>query len=295
MRAAYPMNGQSRNYCVVLIAGSMRTHNKDWAGLVLATSRRGVTVKPLEVYRDDDVEIDDEDGGATKTAALRLRIAHAYPMKRLDGSAIMERLTFAPDGVGVVARRNAAADAPPMLTRKFRVDLTSAERAMVGAESPERVRGVVDDAIEDDGDGNRVSESIYSLFEVHRGESSIDESPPEDVADESPERESPAAIEPAPHADESAGDSISPERLGIIRRGSQSERGTQSEASASQAEGVDAAFVANDEDETRGGDEWKGSISFLREQLAAQGGVKLILNRVDVERLLEELTSNAPG
>ena len=108
MRAAYPMNGQSRNYCVVLIAGSMRTHNKDWAGLVLATSRRGVTVKPLEVYRDDDVEIDDEDGGATKTAALRLRIAHAYPMKRLDGSAIMERLTFAPDGVGVVARRNAA-------------------------------------------------------------------------------------------------------------------------------------------------------------------------------------------
>jgi hypothetical protein len=271
----------------------MRTHDRDWAGLVLATSRRGVTVKPLEVYRDD--EIDDEIDDATKTEPeLRLRIAHAYPMKRLDGSAIMERLTFAPDGVGAVARRNAAADAPPMLTRKFRVDLTSAERAMVGAESPERMRGV---AIEDDGDGNRVSESVYSLFEVHRGESSIDESPPEDVAEIDDvaeiEGESPAAIEPAPHADESAGDSISPERLGIIRRGSQSERGEAS-ASESQAEGVAAAFVATrTNDETRG-DEWKGSISFLREQLAAQGGVKLILNRVDVERLLEELTSSAP-
>ena len=96
----------------------------------------------------------------------------------------MERLTFAPDGVGAVARRNERADAPPMLTRKYRVDVTSAERAMVGAESPERARGVVDDAIEDDGDdGNGVSESVYSLFEVHRGESSIDESPPEDVGE----------------------------------------------------------------------------------------------------------------
>ena len=250
--------------------------------MVLATSRRAVTVKPLEVLRDDDDEKSDDE---TKTAEVRLRIARAYPMKRVDGSAIMERLTFAPDGVGAVARRNERADAPPMLTRKYRVDVTSAERAMVGAESPERARGVVDDAIEDDGDdGDGVSESVYSLFEVHRGESSIDESPPEDVGEI--EGESLDAFEPAPHADES-GDSISPERLGIIRRGSRSADG---EASESQAECVAAAFVATRDDEI----EWKGSISFLREQLAAQVGVKLVLDRVDVERLLEELTSSAP-
>ena len=204
----------------------MRKHDKDWAGLVLATSRRTVTVKPLEVLRDDDDEKSDDE---TKTAEVRLRIAHAYPMKRVDGSAIMERLTFAPDGVGAVARRNERADAPPMLTRKYRVDVTSAERAMVGAESPERARGVVDDAIEDDGDdGDGVSESVYSLFEVHRGESSIDESPPEDVGEIEGggeiEGESLDAFEPAPHADES-GDSISPERLGIIRRESRSADG----------------------------------------------------------------------
>ena len=282
------MNARSRHYCVVLVAGSMRKHDKDWAGLVLATSRRTVTVKPLEVLRDDDDEKSDDE---TKTAEVRLRVARAYPMKRVDGSAIMERLTFAPDGVGAVARRNERADAPPMLTRKYRVDVTSAERAMVGAESPERARGVVDDAIEDDGDdGNGVSESVYSLFEVHRGESSIDESPPEDVGEIEGggeiEGESLDAFEPAPHADES-GDSISPERLGIIRRGSRSADG---EASESQAECVAAAFVATRDDEI----EWKGSISFLREQLAAQVGVKLVLDRVDVERLLEELTSSAP-
>ena len=97
---------------------------------------------------------------------------------------------------------------------------------------------------------------------------------------------SPPAFARAPHADES-GDSISPERLGIIRRGSRSADG---EASESQAECVAAAFVATRDDEI----EWKGSISFLREQLAAQVGVKLVLDRVDVERLLEELTSSAP-
>ena len=68
------MNARSRHYCVVLVAGSMRKHDKDWAGLVLATSRRAVTVKPLEVLRDDDDEKSDDE---TKTAEVRLRIARA--------------------------------------------------------------------------------------------------------------------------------------------------------------------------------------------------------------------------
>ena len=142
-----------RLYSVVLVAGSMRSHESDWAGLCVAARGRKLVVKPLAIRVAEAARAEATFRPSEKTTTLR--IARECPMKTLDISTVMERLTFAPDGVGRV-RGDHRSDAPPMLRERFRVDLNSAERAMVAGKSPEEMRG--------DGEkreGNYVSETVH--------------------------------------------------------------------------------------------------------------------------------------
>lgn len=293
-RSSFPIDRSSERLCVVLVCGSMRTHDRDWAGLCVdARSDRSIRVKPLEVNARNEAD-----------SIATLRVATEWPMKRVDVSACMERLTFTADGIGSVAgvvKRPDGADDVPMLRERFRVEVTEAERAMVGGESPERFRAAgagaaspsfrYDVGGDDDEDANRVSESVYSLFEVRRdGDSdSIDESPPADTTDI--QEESPRIQVETPHDRrtefvEGAGDSLSPVCGPDVRellRSSASDK----EVSASQAsEDVAGAFHAATSPNVG---EWVGAVSYLREQLAAQRGVRLVFRRADVQRLLEEI------
>lgn len=286
-RSSFPIDRSSERLCVVLVCGSMRTHDRDWAGLCVdARSDRSIRVKPLEVSARDEAD-----------SIATLRVATEWPMKRVDVSACMERLTFTPDGIGRVAgvvKRPDGADDVPMLRERFRVEVTEAERAMVGGESPERFRAAAGAGATSpsfrfdvgDDDANRVSESVYSLFEVRRdGDSdSIDESPPADATNI--QEESPTMDDRAEFF-EGAGDSLSPTRGPDVRELLRSPASDKEEVSASQAsEDVAGAFhVATSPHDG----EWVGAVSYLREQLAAQRGVRLVFRRADVQRLLEEI------
>lgn len=287
---------------MVLVCGSMRAHDLDWAGLVTAVhGERAVTVKPLEVEStsENENENENENDAARRSneTTVTLRLARGYPMKRVDRSAVMERLTFARDGVGMVL--DAKDDAPPMLGGRFRVEMSSAERAMVRGESPERFREARGERcdVENEADfvddvGNVVSESVYSLFEVKRDRDSDTEStadafgtPPSlDLGEDTPSTRARSDVQ------EGAGDSISPGSL-VCRHVPGADDVVAEEASASQA----SDRASDDVREIRavasspGQHEWKGAISYLREQLTTQRGVRLILRRDDVERLLDEI------
>tara|TARA_B100000073_G_scaffold342569_1_gene345851 strand:- start:2 stop:334 length:333 start_codon:yes stop_codon:yes gene_type:complete len=101
-----------RLYSVVLVAGSMRSHESDWAGLCVAARGRKLVVKPLAIRVAEAARAEATFRPSEKTTTLR--IARECPMKTLDISTVMERLTFAPDGVGRV-RGDHRSDAPPML------------------------------------------------------------------------------------------------------------------------------------------------------------------------------------
>lgn len=287
-RSSFPIDRASERLCVVLVCGSMRTHDRDWAGLCVdARSDRCIRVKPLEVSARDAAD-----------SIATLRVATEWPMKRVDVSACMERLTFTADGIGRVqgvVKRPDGADDVPMLREQFRVEVTEAERAMVGGESPERFRTADAGAaspsfrlhVNDDGDDdvNRVSESTYSLFEVRRdGDSdSIDDTPPADAT--GTQEASPR--DDRPEFCEAAGDSLSPTAGPDDRELFRSPSSDKEEASASQAsEDVAGAFHAAT---SPNAGEWVGAVSYLREQLAAQRGVRLVFRRADVQRLLEEI------
>ena len=242
-----------RLYSVVLVAGSMRSHESDWAGLCVAARGRKLVVKPLAI-----------------------RVAEAAGAEATFRPS--ERLTFAPDGVGRV-RGDHRSDAPPMLRERFRVDLNSAERAMVAGKSPEEMRG--------DGEkreGNYVSETVCSLFEEPRASVSIEPSP-EIESESSIDKEDFAFSSPSAHAGERVDDSTSPakEILG-------DELPEQVHGSQASLEAEEQTFQAIP---TSTPVEWRGLISHLREQLANQrGSVKLVLNRADVERLLDDVTGS---
>ena len=265
-----------RLYSVVLVAGSMRSHESDWAGLCVAARGRKLVVKPLAIRVAEAARAEATFRPSEKTTTLR--IARECPMKTLDISTVMERLTFAPDGVGRV-RGDHRSDAPPMLRERFRVDLNSAERAMVAGKSPEEMRG--------DGEkreGNYVSETVCSLFEEPRASVSIEPSP-EIESESSIDKEDFAFSSPSAHAGERVDDSTSPakEILG-------DELPEQVHGSQASLEAEEQTFQAMP---TSTPVEWHGLISHLREQLANQrGSVKLVLNRADVERLLDDVTGS---
>jgi hypothetical protein len=273
------MNDESAQYSVVLVSGGMRSHESDWAGLCVAVRGRKLVVKPLAIRVDETARAEATLRPPEKTTTLR--IARECPLKTLDISTVMERLTFAPDGVGRV-RGEKRSDAPPILGERFRVDLNSAERAMVAGKSPEVMRGEVERR-----EGNHVSETVCSLFEEPHVSESIEPSPREVESESSIDEEDFAFSSPSAHVDERVADSTSPakEILG-------DELPEQAHGSQASLEAEEQTFQALDASTPI---EWCGLISHLHEQLAKQqGSVKLILNRADIERFLAEITDSKP-
>ena len=280
------MRDDAASYAVVLISGGVRSSANDWAGLVVAVdARMGVTVKPLDVVAERDGD-----------DACSLRIAHEYGMQCVDGSTIMERLTCMPDGVGSVdGEVRDAANVPPMLTERYRVRLNAAEIAMLGGESPERMRG----AYVDDDVVNTVSMSAgeCSLFAAHRAlapasgdlddlrrrgsesrsmfSSQDDSQPSDDDAEE-------AAEKVMMNIDEALERMAAEIIADLSSQVGQNTNDLMDEALMD--DGADADANAD-----VGATEWKGSIAYLREQLRRQSGVCLIIPREDVERLLSDL------
>ena len=278
------MRDDATSYAVVLISGGIRSSAHDWAGLVVAVDAyAGVTVKPLDVERS---------GG---DASALLRIAHDYDMVTVNGSAIMERLTFMPDGVGRVdGEMRDAANAPPMLTERYRVRLNAAEIAMLGGDSPERMRGAEVDAV------NTVSMSAdeCSLFASRQAPTPASGDLSNLDYSQSDESQTAFSSQDESHLRQAFDDVARLNALVEVGNranfldfgkrvddvSSQVGKHAIDEPPSDEAANANANANAN-----ASPTEWKGSIAFLREQLRRQSGVCLIIPRADVERLLHDL------
>lgn len=292
------MSLSASSYAVVLISGARKNSSRDWAGLVVSSLANGeVVVKPLRV----DAPSDDR-------APCALRVARECPMLHVDGRAIMERLTFKANGVGCVEKRVGDTRDAPMLGEQFVVDVTEAERAMVIGASPERARG---QAVKGDREWledrrNAVSSSDdCSLFRgAIRGMSREDDEGGDELG-AAPGEGFGGAFARSSTSSSSSKSVLSDEHSTQMREfaealatlgddlSSQANDETSSlrlsDRSNVDAPNEGATDEASMEATEAASPEWKGSISFLREQLRRQSGVRLILAREDVERLLSEL------
>lgn len=274
------MRTDAASYAVVLISGGVRSSANDWAGLVVAVdARTGVTVKPLDVVAERDGD-----------DACALRIAHEYSMQCIDGSAIMERLTFMPDGTGSVdGEVRDAANVPPMLTERYRVRLNAAEIAMLGGESPERMRGehVDNDVV------NTISLSAgdCSLFAAHRALAPASGDLDDSRRGGSESRSMFSSQDDSQPSDNDAEKAAEKVMMNIDealeRMAAEIIADLSSQVGQNTNDLMDETLMddAADDDAT----EWKGSIAYLREQLRRQSGVCLIIPREDVVRLLSDL------
>lgn len=176
----------------------------------------------------------------------------------------MERMVFAPDGIGRIDREVEGSNCPPMLLpgNQFAVQLSHAERAMLH-DSPEVMRG-------------NVSESeVYTLFERDAYRASLSSDPASARAELTSSEEMDAFSSPA--------DIITEDARGLNDAIDLfPEVDISCPSSASQTHSNDKA--ANP------GTEWDG-VRFLREQLSRQTGIRLVLARRDVESLLAQLES----
>jgi hypothetical protein len=280
---SFPMRTDAASYAVVLVSGGVRSSANDWAGLVVAVdARTGVTVKPLDVVAERDGE-----------DACALRITHEYSMQCIDGSTIMERLTFMPDGLGSVdGEVRDAANVPPMLTERYRVRLNAAEIAMLGGESPERMRGdyVDNDVV------NTISLSAgeCSLFAAHRALAPAS-GDWDDLRRGGSESRSILSQDDSQPSDDDAEEAAEKVMMNIDealeRMAAEIIADLSSQVGQNTNDLMDETLMDDGADADANADatEWKGSIAYLREQLRRQSGVCLIIPREDVERLLSDL------
>jgi len=258
------MNPESDKYCVVIICGNMRSHDHDWAGLCLSCDRlKGLMVKPLEVS-----EAASESAARPRLITLTMASHRDWPVCSVNGEAIMERMVFAPDGIGRIDREIEGSNCPPMLLpgNQFSVQLSQAERAMLH-ESPEVMRGSPI--------GNVSESEVYTLFERDAYRASLSSEPASVGAELTSSEEMDAFSSPADIITEDARGMN--DAIDLFP-----EVDISCPSSASQTHSNDKA-----EDPST---EWDG-VRFLREQLSRQMGIRLVLARRDVESLLAQLES----
>lgn len=260
------MNPESEKYCVVIICGNMRSHDHDWAGLCLSCDRlKGLMVKPLEVVSEAAAS----ESAHRRLITLKMASHIDWPVCSVNGEAIMERMVFAPDGIGRIDREVEGSNCPPMLLpgNQFAVQLSQAERAMLH-DSPEIMRGNV-------AAGNVSESEVYTLFERDAYRASLSSDPASARAELTSSEEMDAFSSPA--------DIITEDARGINDAIDLfPEVDVSCPSSASQTH-------SNDKEENPG-TEWDG-VRFLREQLSRQTGIRLVLARRDVESLLAQLKS----
>lgn len=181
----------------------------------------------------------------------------------------MERMVFAPDGIGRIDREVEGSNCPPMLFpgNQFAVQLSQAERAMLH-ESPEVMRGNV--AV-----GNVSESEVYTLFERDAYRASLSSEPASVRAELTSSEEMDAFSSPADIITEDARGMN--DAIDLFP-----EVDISCPSSASQTHSNDKAEKSSTE--------WDG-VRFLREQLSRQTGIRLVLARRDVESLLAQLES----
>ena len=340
------MRRDGETYAVVLVCGDMRGHARDWAGLCLACDRvEGVLVKPLDVVEsttrrksgsegrraaktsgtsmavlENGKEKGDRGVWGNRRAALRLANAELWPIRRVDGAAIMERLTFARDEndndrtvIGRVV--NARDDGPPMVRATYEAPaLTKEERealALLGRAdlaSPETMRGGAEER--GGGGGHESMSEVFSLFEIGAyarggGTASDASSTPADVSsvpstvdeenegdtkskkskkyENENENENSSGAFSSPMS-AVMGDSFSPDQY-CDDEGDVTDDAMETEIPSAESQTEPSATLSQAPSSSV---VWNG-IKFLKESLAAQRGVHLILARSDVERLLEDM------
>lgn len=183
----------------------------------------------------------------------------------------MERMVFAPDGIGRIDREVEGSNCPPMLLpgNQFAVQLSQAERALLH-DSPEVMRGNVNVAV-----GNVSESEVYTLFERGAYRASLSSDPASARAELTSSEEMDAFSSPADIITEDA-------------RGMNDAIDLFPEVDISCPSS--ASQTHSNEKAENPSTEWDG-VRFLREQLSRQTGIRLVLARRDVESLLAQLES----